>query len=393
MMPAPSTITTRRWSNNNFLPPAPKSRERPPDAPDLSVGGSRTFSRPYALEMSHMPTPADRPELNYPMVKAFLEYLLDERHFSQYTAKCYGVDLRQFITYLVDELDIPSDTSREAEVWNRAKEGQADIVGSVGTASITSTILSCNVEPIRGFLAHLADSNYSAATMARKIATLRSFHKWLERTGAISRNPMTIIRTPRQSRRLPKAITVHDVEQLLAAPEATTLLGCRDRAMLETLYSTGIRVSELVGINVQDVDEAGQALFVRGKGRRERIVPLGTHALRALTAWLQMRRQHGHELHAEEPLYINRHGGRISTRSVRRKVSKYLDQAGLDPSISPHTLRHSFATHLLDNGADLRAVQELLGHRSLSTTQVYTHLTTQRMRDAYDQAHPRAEAS
>lgn len=339
-----------------------------------------------------MPNPVDRPELKYPIVKAFLDYLLDERHFSQYTARCYGVDLRQFIAHLNDDLAISLDLVHEADVWTRAKKGNVDIVGSVGPVTITSTILACEVEPIRSFLSHLADRNYSAATMARKIATLRSFHKWLERVGVISRNPMTIIRTPRQSRRLPKAITVHDVEQLLAAPEAATLLGCRDCAMLETLYSTGIRVSELVGINVQDIDEAGQALIVRGKGRRERIVPLGTHALRALTAWMHMRRQHGHDLHGEEPLYINRHGGRISTRSVRRKVSKYLDKVGLDPSISPHTLRHSFATHLLDNGADLRAVQELLGHRSLSTTQVYTHLTTQRMREAYDQAHPRAEA-
>ncbi len=185
---------------------------------------------------------------------------------------------------------------------------------------------------------------------------------------------------------------MEDVEKQHAAHDAATLLGCRDRAMLERLCSTGIRVSELVGINMQHVDEPGQALIVSGKGRRERIVPLGTHALRAIADWITTRRRHGHELLADQPLFINRHGTRLSTRSVRRKVSKYLDQAGLDPGISPHTLRHSFATHLLDNGADLRAVQELLGHRSLSTTQVYTHLTTQRMRDAYDDSHPRAEA-
>jgi integrase/recombinase XerC len=339
-----------------------------------------------------MPKKSPRPELKYPIVKSFLDYLIDERHFSQYTSRCYGVDLRQFIANVSDEFGIEFNADREHAAWAKARHGQADVVGSVGPPTFTATLLACEIEPIRGFLAHLADCNYSTATMARKIATLRSFHKWLERTGVISRNPMTIIRTPRQSRRLPKAITVAHVERLLAAPEAATLLGCRDRAMLETLYSTGIRVSELVGIDMQDVDEPGQALIVCGKGRRERIVPLGSHALRAISDWITTRRRHGHEMPGEEPLFINRHGTRISTRSVRRKVSKYLEQAGLDPGISPHTLRHSFATHLLDNGADLRAVQELLGHRSLSTTQIYTHLTTRRMREAYDNSHPRAEA-
>lgn len=340
-----------------------------------------------------MPKKSARPELTYPIVKGFLDYLIDERHFSQYTSRCYGVDLRQFIAHVNDESNLEFDADRELAVWTKAQNGRADVVGSVGPNTFTDIVLACEVEPIRSFLAHLADCKYSTATMARKIATLRSFHKWLERTDVISRNPMTIIRTPRQSRRLPKAITVADVEKLLAAPEAATLLGCRDRAMLETLYSTGIRVSELVGIDMTDVDEPGQALIVCGKGRRERIVPLGTHALRAISEWIKTRNRNGHELLPNEPLFINRHGTRISTRSVRRKVSKYLEHAGLDADISPHTLRHSFATHLLDNGADLRAVQELLGHRSLSTTQIYTHLTTQRMREAYDTSHPRAEAS
>ena len=156
-------------------------------------------------------------------------------------------------------------------------------------------------------------------------------------------------------------------------------------------------MSELVGINCSDIDEASEALIVRGKGRKERIVPLGSHALAALRHYIGMlhapQTRAGIKPEPDSPLFINKHGTRLSTRSVRRKVSKYLVTAGLDPDISPHTLRHSFATHLLDNGADLRSVQELLGHQSLSTTQVYTHLTTQRMRAAYDQAHPRAEAS
>jgi integrase/recombinase XerC len=234
--------------------------------------------------------------------------------------------------------------------------------------------------------------------MARKIATLRSFYKWAERRGVAKTNPMTLIRTPRQGKRLPKAITIEQVEKLLSAPDDKEVLGTRDRAMLETLYSTGIRVSELVALEVDDLDLTGEALRVRGKGKKERMVPLGAHALAAIVRYMEQLRADTRyagawaEGRKIRPLFVNKHGGRLSSRSVRRKLDKYLKLVGLDPTISPHTLRHSFATHLLDNGADLRSVQELLGHQSLSTTQVYTHLTTQRMQDAYKQAHPRAEA-
>jgi integrase/recombinase XerC len=265
--------------------------------------------------------------------------------------------------------------------------------------SITEIICAANSETVRGFLTHLGTQQYSAATMARKIATLRSFYKWADRRGYSAGNPMTVIRTPRQAKRLPKAISIEQVEKLLSAPGDNEVLGRRDRAMLETLYSTGIRVSELVGLAYEDLDLAGEALRVRGKGKKERIVPLGSHAIGAVQRYLDMLRNDskfgpivrggGQGL----PLFVNKHGGRLSSRSVRRKLDKYLKQAGLDPSISPHTLRHSFATHLLDNGADLRSVQELLGHQSLSTTQVYTHLTTHRLQDAYNKAHPRAQAS
>ncbi|MEM7229507.1 MAG: tyrosine recombinase XerC [Planctomycetota bacterium] len=341
---------------------------------------------------------------NLPIIDAFLSYLLDDRHFSPYTSRCYGVDLRQYVDYLVEEHNITIDTAVEQDVLDRHSNGTAPaangtpngVAGTVGPVTITNAMLTVNVDQIRGFLTHLEDFQYSAATMARKIATLRSFHRWLEKQSLIESNPMTLIRTPRQNKRLPKAIDVQQVERLLAAPDDTDLLGARDRAILETLYSTGIRVSELVGINLGDLDLQSQTLIVRGKGRKERLVPLGSHAIRALAHYIEMLRTQneraGITIDRTCPLFINKHGGRLSTRSVRRKVSKYLVQAGLDPDISPHTLRHSFATHLLDNGADLRSVQELLGHQSLSTTQVYTHLSTQRMRDAYDQAHPRAEA-
>jgi len=329
-----------------------------------------------------------------PIFGDFLTYLLDERAFSPYTAKCYGVDLRQYVEYLSDEHNLTIDSTSEGTAWSRccAADGTSDVVGKVGPATLTTLVVEADTASVREYLAHLDTFDYSPATMARKIATMRSFYRWLERRGVIQGNPMALIRTPRQAKRLPKAIGVQDVEKLLAAPDVQTLLGARDRAMLETLYSTGIRVSELVGMDVCDIDEVGQALIVRGKGRRERIVPLGSHAMAALQHYLQMRRRLNHELPGEEPVFINKGDGRISARSVRRKVTKYLKEAGLDPEISPHTLRHSFATHLLDNGADLRSVQELLGHQSLSTTQVYTHLTTRRMQEAYSEAHPRAEA-
>ena len=181
--------------------------------------------------------------------------------------------------------------------------------------------------------------------------------------------------------------------------DARDALGARDCAMLETLYSTGIRVSELVGLNLEDLDETGEAMRVRGKGKKERLVTVGSHARHSIAKYKDMlcgdaRFAESPTLHDPgRPLFLNKHGKRLSSRSVRRKLDKYLKQAGLDPSISPHTLRHSFATHFLDNGASLRDVQEMLGHQSLSTTQVYTHLTSQRMRDAYDSSHPRAEAS
>ena len=333
-----------------------------------------------------------------PIIEGFMSYLLDERHFSPYTARCYGVDLRQYVEFLTDEFNLNISKAQEAEAitTHRNSIANQDVVAKVTPVTVTDAIFSADVNLIRGFLSRLEEHQYSAATMARKIATLRSFHRWMEKISFIASNPMQLIRTPRQNKRLPKAINVEQVEKLLAAPDDTDLLGARDRAILETLYSTGIRVSELVGINRNEVDDPGQAIIIRGKGRKERIVPLGSHAMFALTHYLGMLMRHyqqaGVSPDADSALFINKHGTRLSTRSVRRKVSKYLAQAGLDPEISPHTLRHSFATHLLDNGADLRSVQELLGHQSLSTTQVYTHLTTKRMRDAYNDAHPRAEA-
>ncbi len=336
---------------------------------------------------------------NLQIIESFLNYLLHERHFSAYTAKCYGADLRQFGDYLADEFDIALNTEQEGKALQhaRAHGSNGSSNGTTAPATVTGTIVQADINVIRAFLSHLSEQNYSPSTMARKIATLRSFYKWADRTSLVKGNPMVMIRTPKQAKRLPKAITVEEIERLLSAPDDRELLGARDRAILETLYSTGVRVSELVDLDSTDLDEYGEALHIRGKGKKERLVPLGSHALAAIRHYLTMFHQDPRYKQAEAagkrpPLFINKHGGRLSSRSVRRKLDKYLREAGLDPSISPHTLRHSFATHLLGNGADLRSVQELLGHQSLSTTQIYTHLTTQRLRDAYDDAHPRAEA-
>ncbi len=341
-----------------------------------------------------------------PVVNAFLSYLIDERHFSPYTARCYGADLRQHVEFLADSLggsinldqEAQALASRQSAATGASSHNNPHVAGAIVPQTVTLAIFNAGVDSIRAFLSHISEQSYSPATMARKIATLRSFYKWAHKRSLVDANPMILIRTPRQGKRLPRAITVEQIEQLLSAPEDHEVLGSRDRAMLETLYSTGIRVSELVDLNLEDLDEPGETLRIRGKGRKERMVPLGSHALAAI-------RQYSQLLTADErftqcwaperkvhPLFINKHGGRLSSRSVRRKLDKYLRQVGLDGSISPHTLRHSFATHLLDNGADLRSVQELLGHQSLSTTQAYTHLTTQRIRDAYDGSHPRAEA-
>lgn len=339
-----------------------------------------------------------------PIVGGFIDYLTNERHFSMYTARCYAADLRQLVDFLSSQSGLdPSDPAENQAMQQRlaraATTGSGEpVIASIGGKSLTAQILDASTDLLRQFLNHLGEQDYSAATMARKIATLRSFYKWAERRTLAPTNPMTAIRTPKQGKRLPKAITIEHIEKLLVTPTDRDVLGLRDRAMLETLYSTGIRVSELVDLNVDDLDDTGEAMRVRGKGKRERIAPLGAHALAAIQRYKTMVLAEPRFASlwpsggAGKPLFMNKHGGRLSSRSVRRKLDKYLKMAGLDPKISPHTLRHSFATHLLENGADLRSVQELLGHQSLSTTQVYTHLTAQRLKAAYDQAHPRAEA-
>lgn len=327
-------------------------------------------------------------------VKDFLNYLQFERHFSGYTSKCYGADLRQFGHFLAGLPDLPPSiiNSQSAAVHAQMQANAAAHANDPETspAQIGTLLVDASTDDVRRYLQHMRDHNYSKATIARKLATLRSFFKFLNKRGLTGNNPMQAIRTPKLEKRLPKFMTEEQVTCLLNTPKDTDLLGARDKAMLEVIYSTGLRVSELVGLNRADVDFNACILKVRGKGKKERISPVGQTALAAVRKYLDMRQLVVSDLDPELPLYINKHGQRLSTRSVRRKLDKYLIEAHLDPDISPHTLRHSFATHMLNHGADLRAVQELLGHQSLSTTQVYTHLTTKRLQEAYEKAHPRS---
>ncbi len=290
----------------------------------------------------------------------YLRHLAIERHASAHTVKSYREDLTQAVGFFQTQLS-----------------GSA-----LAPERITSRVL-------RAYLAWLHDQGYARSTISRRLAAVRSWLRYLCRQGILTKNPADGLRGPRQEKRLPHFMAAGDVTKLIKAPAATPL-GSRDRAILETFYSAGLRVSELVGINMDDLDLDGGVLTVRGKGKKERLALLGGPAASAIRDWLTERA--AVEAGKTSPaLFLNRFGKRLTTRSVARMLEKYLAQAGLDRRTSPHTLRHTFATHLLDAGADIRSVQELLGHRSLGTTQVYTHVTTTRLHESYRAAHPRAK--
>jgi integrase/recombinase XerC len=299
------------------------------------------------------------------MEEALAEYLRHlglEKNSSAHTIKSYREDLTQAL-----------------EFFRARCGGQAPRPGQLTTRLL------------RAHLAWLHEQGYARSTIARRLAAVRSWCRFLCRQGLLKVNPATGLRGPRQDKKLPHFVPRDDMTRLLETPPAETPLGLRDRAILETIYSAGLRVSELTGLDVADVDLDSGLATVRGKGKRERLALLGPPAVAAVRAWLPGRSTlAGGRAQQLPALFVNKNGTRLSPRSVGRLLEKYLAQAGLDPRTSPHTLRHSFATHLLDAGADIRSVQELLGHRSLSTTQIYTHVTTQRLRDSYDQAHPRA---
>jgi len=292
------------------------------------------------------------------LILEFLHRLATERDYSEHTLRAYAADLNLYAEFL-------------------AGRGRG--------------VAEAQIRDVRAFLATLHARGLSRATMTRRIAAVRSLYKFLLREGRVSANPAALMRNVRREQRLPRFLTVDEVEKLLEAPDASTWKGARDRAMLETLYGAGLRAGELVSLNDDDVDLAGEMVRVRGKGKKERLAPMGSYAVEALRRYLAVRNRTDLTGRDENALFINAmNGGRLTARSLRRIMNRYVNRAGLDSSLSPHSLRHSFATHLLNNGANLRAVQELLGHEHLSTTQVYTHLTPQRLKDTYEKAHPRA---
>ena len=240
---------------------------------------------------------------------------------------------------------------------------------------------------VRRFLAEQSTKAYAKRTIARRLSCVRSFFRFLCRDGVLKQNPAAVVPSPRVERRLPTFLDETQILRLLEAPDAGRWQGARDRAILETFYSTGMRVSELTGLNLEDVEEISGTVIVRGKGKKERLCPIGKTALAAVQRYLARRPT---RLKVPYAMFVSQKGTRLTVRQVARLIQRYAKQAQLPVVISPHSLRHTFATHLLDRGADLRSVQELLGHQSLSTTQLYTHVTPQRLKKVYDQAHPRA---
>jgi len=294
-------------------------------------------------------------------VEGFIRYLRIERNASPLTLKAYGTDLAGLLEFF------------------RSIEGQLPDPRQI------------SIGQLRSYVASLHERGYARSTIARRLASLRSFFEYCRREKLVESNPARALRTPRQGRRLPHFLSTDQVATLLETPAADQPAGLRDRAILETLYSAGLRVSELVTLDLGDWDRDANVLRVRGKGRKERIAPVGRFAATALLEWLEVRRPANDIGPADhDAVFLNRFGRRLTARSVGRLLEKHIATAGLDQLTSPHTLRHSFASHMLDGGADLRSVQELLGHKSLTTTQIYTHVSTKRLRETYERAHPHA---
>ena len=308
-----------------------------------SLGVSATRSRP-----------ADVPEA----VEQYLGYLRTVRNLSRHSLAAYGTDLLQLADFL-----------EKREILDPAKVTHLDL---------------------RAWLGEIREAGSARATIARKLAAARSMFKWLHREGLLDEDPAAGLRSPKKERKLPLFLSKEEVERLLAGPKGDALPEVRDRALLETLYSSGVRVSELAALDEADLDLRSGVARVLGKGRKERLAGLGSFAIAALRAYMAAKRRRS-PAGGDGALFENKDGGRLSTRGIQRILARRLVEVGLDPRVSPHKIRHSFATHLLDAGADLRSVQELLGHRNLATTQIYTHVSAARLREVYDRAHPRAQ--
>jgi integrase/recombinase XerC len=293
-------------------------------------------------------------------IERFLDYLRYQRNASKSTLRAYGSDLTQLAEFLRG-------------------------------AKLPTQVQKVDALAIRAWLTHLHREGQERSSMSRKVSSLRSFFRYLVRENKLKESPAEKVTLPKVRRKLPRHLNVEEAALLVEAPDLSSTLGTRDRAMLEILYATGLRVAELTGLDLEDLDLREGVLRALGKGSVERMVPFGKKARKAVQAYLEIR----HELcgcdHDEpDALLLNYRGGRLSARSVRRILDRYIQQVAVRNQISPHGLRHSFATHLLDAGADLRSIQELLGHASLSTTQRYTHVSSERLREVYRKSHPRS---
>ncbi len=318
--------------------------------------------------------------LNDPVVNRYLKYLKNERDASEHTLNGYARDIRQFVELLRWN---EADTDQPAD-WSRLSMHDA-----------------------RRFAAALQARGLSRNSVLRKVSSLRSFARFLARENILPGNPFSSLHRLKNTRRLPAVLSVEQVGRLLDSPASywsrhpqnsnqtnddfTEFAARRDQAILETIYSAGLRISECAGLNTENIDFISSTIKVRGKGRKERLGALGEPAVKALQAYFQARLRRGWGGHRRPgAVFLNRHGERLTARSIQRNFKLYLQEAELPGDCTPHQLRHSFATHLLDAGADLRSVQEMLGHASLSTTQIYTHISSERLREAYRKAHPRA---
>lgn len=293
-------------------------------------------------------------------INEFLHYLRMERGYSEHTVRAYQNDL--------NDLKIFAHERNVADV-----------------EEVDNLLL-------RAYLAYLQKSGKARTTIQRRMSSIRSFYRWLTRFGMALRNPTLRVRTPRREKRLPSFLDPSEVEALLNVPDRKTLIGCRDAAILELLYSTGMRISELVALDVDSLNP-DDTIKVRGKGKKERLVPVGRPATEAIREYLACRHEFGAESQDPHALFLSHLGTRLTPRAISYRLREYMKMVGIQKRVSPHTLRHSFATHLLNGGADLRIVQEMLGHASLSSTQVYTHVTTERLRERYAEFHPRSRKS
>ena len=304
------------------------------------------------------------PDRIHDQVSRFLDFLSVERGLSRHTLDAYRRDLLRYAAHLA-----------ESGITDATRADEAVIAGYVGTLSGTE---------------YEEGKRYRASSVARALAAVRNLHQFLLREGEAADNPARGVARPRVPRNLPRPLTVEEVEAILSAPPEGDIPGMRDRAILETLYGSGLRISELVGLDVDDVDLEEGSVRVVGKGNRERVVPLGRYATRAVRDYLSKARPVLATARSGAGLFLNQRGGRLTRQGAAGVLSAASSRAGLRKRVTPHTLRHSFATHLLEGGADVRVVQELLGHATLATTQIYTLVTADRLREEYFTAHPRA---